>query len=478
MLPPTVSLVGTDLGLAVGLPLSLVMVLLIALAIVVTLVTLHFTRRHRRKLFLLEQEQQLQYADNTYMLTEFENAFDSLRELNLEYNYASLEVVGSLGEGAFGRVFKAYAPGLKGDKEYVAVKTLKEGADLDVTRSFVAEVKTSAQFDHPNVVKLIGMCTEVPEKCMIFEYMDMGSLNDVLRLSDPTRPDHTPSKHLLSPQQFLPCCVQVAKGLAYLAFHKFVHRDIATRNCLMDSGGVVKIADFGMSREVSADDYYRISSAKACLPVRWMPPEALLYGKFTVKSDVWSYGVLMWEVYTYAHQPFGGVSNYEVIDWIKDGRVLECPDLCPASVYDIMKSCWTKIPQCRPTMASILKRITHLYQSSTLQLLEDDYTAMGPAEGYMNLAFGTVAGAEELEEKKRVEAILEHETRVAGEEEESECEEVTMEFPGEELKSPIETDLQLTSEEEEAAIIEDTQLEKDVIRKLEPIENVLDHNTE
>lgn len=395
------------MGVEVGVPLAVIFVVLVSMAVTGLVIMILFTRRYKKKAYQLEQERQLELlaSSNAYMLSNFENALDGLRQLDIEYNYTSLEMVGELGEGAFGRVFKARAPGLEMGDEFVAVKTLKEDADSDILTAFVAEVETSARFKHPNVVRLVGICTEDFHKCMIFEYMDLGSLSDILRSSDPTNPDPSSAKGSMTPDQFLSCCLQVAKGLTYLSSLKFVHRDIATRNCLVNSDFLVKIADFGLSRDVCADDYYRIGSAKACLPVRWMPPEALLYGKFTVKSDVWSYGVLMWEVYSFAQQPFGGISNYEVIDRIKEGRVMGCPELCPASIYDIMKSCWTRVPQKRPAMARLLQRINHLLRSNSMTVL-DDYTTMGSAEGYQNMNFGVVVGEEELTEKRRVDGLI------------------------------------------------------------------------
>ncbi len=428
-------MITNNLGVEVGVPLAVVFVLVVGVVAVVAVVMVLLTRRNRAKASKLEQEYHLQLmsSSNAYMLAEIEDEMESLKRLSVEYNYATLEMVEELGEGAFGRVFKSIAPGMldpggggEGERgsndEFVAVKTLKEGADSDSMAAFVAEVKTSAQFKHRNVIQLLGICIDAPQKCMIFEYMDWGSLNDILRVSDPSNPAHDPSSEaLVTPDHFLTCCVQVAKGLAYLATLKFVHRDVATRNCLVASSFVVKIADFGLSREVCAADYYRVGGTNACLPVRWMPPEALLYGKFTVKSDVWSFGVLMWEVYSYAQQPYGGISNYEVIDRIKDGQVLPCPDLSPASIYNIMKSCWTRVPQRRPTIASLVTRMGHLIRSNSMSDL-DDYTTMGMAEGYPNLSFGLVAKEEELQEKARVDALIEEEERQRQQRMPSECE--------------------------------------------------------
>ncbi|XP_026686010.1 tyrosine-protein kinase transmembrane receptor Ror-like [Diaphorina citri] len=122
--------------------------------------------------------------------------------------------------------------------------------------------------------------------------------------------------------------LQVAAGMAYLCSHHYVHRDLAARNCLVGDGLTVKISDFGLSRDVYASDYYRIQS-KSLLPVRWMPPESILYGKFTTESDVWSYGVVLWEVYSYGLQPYYGYSNQEVIEMIRSRQMLRGPEDCP-----------------------------------------------------------------------------------------------------------------------------------------------------
>ena len=378
------------------------------------------TRRQRQKVLELEQEYQLQSLANSraYMMLNLEGQLDFLAGSSLEYNYTSLEVVGELGEGAFSKVYKAHAPGLEWEgwqeNEIVAVKILKNESAYEAMQAFVSEVKISAKFHHKNVVQLIGVCTQTPQKCMIFEYMDLGNLKDTLQCSDldkyqPTSPppSHTAGQVILTQVDFLPCCLQVAQGLHYLAGQKFVHRDIATRNCLVNHKLVIKIADFGMSHQVSSKDYYRIESSKAYLPVRWMPPEALLYGKFTVKSDVWSYGVLMWEIYTYAQQPYGGISNHEVINNVKKKNLLHCPDLCPASIYDIMKSCWTHTPHHRPQMQELLERINNLLRISNLDT-RDDYMPMYQAGSYLNLAYGVQVEEEELMEKKRVDEMLEH----------------------------------------------------------------------
>ena len=352
-------------------------------------------------------------GNNAYTLKTIKSPFDCLKELDMEYNYPSLEVVSELGEGAFGRVFKATAPGLEQQglvPDFVAVKTLKDASTM--SEEFCKEVTAVAKFNHPNIVRLLGICSTSAQKCMIFEYMDLGSLDNLLRKSDPENAAvEDDSKReggdiLITPSEFLNLSLQVAHGVAYLAELKYVHRDIASRNCLVNSKLVIKIGDFGLSRDISSMDYYRIGGTQACLPVRWMPPEALLFGKFTTQSDVWSFGVLMWEIYTFGHQPYTGLSNYEVIDAIKASRILECPRLCPASVYDIMKICWTRSPLKRPNMDVVVARLERLMPPGAQGEREGGRQGANGCVVYINLEYGAQVDWEELKESARVEKEL------------------------------------------------------------------------
>ena len=391
-------------GLVPGL-----LILLISTAVIIAMVLL--TRRMRKKTYTISRELEADNDlswNNVYLLKAVVSPFNFLKEYDMEYNYPSLEVLGELGEGAFGRVFKARAPGLqRGDfiPEFVAVKTLK---DDTLTDAFCKEVKSVIQFNHPNIIRLLAVCSESSQKGMIFEFMDLGGLDDLLRKSDPDNESidlkERATSVVITPSDFLSCSLQIAEGLAYLAGQRYVHRDIATRNCLVDHNLVVKVGDFGLSREVNSMDYYRVGGTQADLPVRWMPPEALLFGKFTTQSDVWSFGILMWEVYTSGHQPYKGLSNHEVIDAVKSSKVLECPRLCPASMYDIMKGCWTRSPAKRPNMETILGRLKRLRpgnksgEGGTTLTAEEESVAGYVC--YVNMEYGLEA--EELEENEKV----------------------------------------------------------------------------
>ncbi|XP_078064334.1 high affinity nerve growth factor receptor-like, partial [Mustelus asterias] len=220
-----------------------------------------------------------------------------------------------LGEGAFGKVFLAECDNLQPEPGpmLVAVKALKEATDsarLDFQRE--AELLTFLQHEH--IVKFYGVCTQGQPLIMVFEYMRHGDLNRFLRSQGPDATILASSREQpfgqLNLPQLLNIAKQIASGMVYLASLHFVHRDLATRNCLVGEGMVVKIGDFGMSRDIYSTDYYRVGG-RTMLPIRWMPPESIMYRKFTTESDIWSFGVVLWEIFTYGKQPWYQLSNNE-----------------------------------------------------------------------------------------------------------------------------------------------------------------------
>ncbi|KAM6169145.1 muscle, skeletal receptor tyrosine-protein kinase isoform 2-T2 [Rhynchocyon petersi] len=286
--------------------------------------------------------------------------------LSLEYPRNNIEYVRDIGEGAFGRVFQARAPGLLPYEPYtmVAVKMLKEEASADMQADFQREAALMAEFDNPNIVKLLGVCAVGKPMCLLFEYMAYGDLNEFLRSMSP----HTtctlshgdlsrvqvssPGPPPLSCAEQLCIARQVAAGMAYLSERKFVHRDLATRNCLVGENMVVKIADFGLSRNIYSADYYKANENDA-IPIRWMPPESIFYNRYTTESDVWAYGVVLWEIFSYGLQPYYGMAHEEVIYYVRDGNILSCPEDCPQELYNLMRLCWSRLPSDRPSFTSI-----------------------------------------------------------------------------------------------------------------------------
>lgn len=282
----------------------------------------------------------------------------------LEFPRNNIIYIRDLGQGAFGRVFQAKAPGLVADEEFtlVAVKMLKEEASQDLQVDFEREACLLAEFDHPNIVKLLGVCAIGKPMCLLFEYMGKGDLNEFLRASSTAdysapvlepREDAKLLKSLqLSHVDLLHVARQIASGMVYLSDRKFVHRDLATRNCLINDEMVVKIADFGLSHKIYLQDYYKGDEHDA-IPVRWMPLESILYNKYTLESDVWAYGVCLWEIFSFALQPYFGMTHEEVVRFLKDGNMLACPDNTPRCVYDLMRQCWNHQPANRPNFREI-----------------------------------------------------------------------------------------------------------------------------
>ncbi|XP_053512559.1 muscle, skeletal receptor tyrosine-protein kinase isoform X1 [Artibeus jamaicensis] len=287
--------------------------------------------------------------------------------LSLEYPRNNIEYVRDIGEGAFGRVFQARAPGLLPYEPFtmVAVKMLKEEASADMQADFQREAALMAEFDNPNIVKLLGVCAVGKPMCLLFEYMAYGDLNEFLRSMSPhsacslSRSDlsgrarvSSPGPPPLSCAEQLCIARQVAAGMAYLSERKFVHRDLATRNCLVGENMVVKIADFGLSRNIYSADYYKANENDA-IPIRWMPPESIFFNRYTTESDVWAYGVVLWEIFSYGLQPYYGMAHEEVIYYVRDGNILSCPENCPLELYNLMRLCWSRLPADRPSFASI-----------------------------------------------------------------------------------------------------------------------------
>ena len=287
----------------------------------------------------------------------------------------SIKYISQLGRGNFGIVYKGKAIGLvEGDEEVeVAVKTLKVDAGFEVCSEFIEEAKLMFGLSHPNILKIYGVCMSDFPYLMVFEYMDEGDLTQFLhsrassvhrRLLNPlpyrsrTESSYSNDPPSLTKTQLLHICKQVAAGMAYLSSLHHVHRDLACRNCLVDSSMSIKIGDFGMAKNLYSKDYYRING-HVVLPVRWMSPEALIYGKFSVEGDVWSFGVVMWEVFSFALQPYYGISNEEVTQTIRNGKTLKIPEGCPTYIYELMKECWSMDPQSRPSFDELHHKISH-----------------------------------------------------------------------------------------------------------------------
>ncbi|XP_061885170.1 high affinity nerve growth factor receptor isoform X1 [Entelurus aequoreus] len=277
-----------------------------------------------------------------------------------------------LGEGAFGKVYLATCAHLSpdSDKMLVAIKTLKD-ANESTRQDFQREAELLTVLQHQHIVRFYGVCTDGEPLAMVFEYMRHGDLNRFLRAHGPDACILEESKMApvgeLTLPQMLHIAAQIASGMVYLASLHFVHRDLATRNCLVGEGLVVKIGDFGMSRDIYSTDYYRVGG-RTMLPIRWMPPESIMYRKFTTESDIWSLGVVLWEIFTYGKQPWYQLSNSEAIECITQGRELERPRTCPKEVYLLMQGCWQREPQQRMVIKDLHSRLLTLVKNPPVYL--------------------------------------------------------------------------------------------------------------
>ncbi|KAL1518252.1 hypothetical protein ABEB36_001900 [Hypothenemus hampei] len=275
-----------------------------------------------------------------------------------------LRLVKALGQGAFGEVYQGCYRQRPCDtvEMPVAVKTLQELTVKQAEDDFLTEALIMSKFNHPNIVHFIGVCFDKHPKFIVLELLTGGDLKNFLRESRP-KPDR-PS--VLNMKDLITIAMDIARGCKYLEEKRFIHRDIAARNCLLTTKGpgrVAKIADFGMSRDIYRADYYR-KDGKAMLPIKWMPPEAFLEGLFSSKTDVWSFGILLWEIMKMGFMPYTGCSNREVMDLVVRGGRLERPENCPPPIYAIMYSCWLPKPEDRPNFGTLLERLSYCLQDS------------------------------------------------------------------------------------------------------------------
>ncbi|XP_040602001.1 leukocyte tyrosine kinase receptor isoform X2 [Mesocricetus auratus] len=279
-----------------------------------------------------------------------------------EVSPANVTLLRALGHGAFGEVYEGLVIGLPGDSSplQVAIKTLPELCSRQDELDFLMEALIISKFSHQNIVRCVGLSFQAAPRLILLELMSGGDMKSFLRHSRP----HPSQPSPLAMQDLLKLAQDIAQGCHYLEENHFIHRDIAARNCLLSCTGpsrVAKIGDFGMARDIYRASYYR-KGGRALLPVKWMPPEALLEGIFTSKTDSWSFGVLLWEIFSLGYMPYPGHTNQEVLDFIVKGNRMDPPRNCPVPVYRIMTQCWQHQPELRPDFASILERLQYCTQ--------------------------------------------------------------------------------------------------------------------
>ncbi|XP_062849605.1 tyrosine-protein kinase Lyn-like [Trichomycterus rosablanca] len=263
-----------------------------------------------------------------------------------EISKENLQMVKRLGAGQFGEVWMAeYKNTTK-----VAVKTLKPGTMT--VEAFMQEANLMKTLQHDRLVRLYAVVTKTPPIFIITEFMANGSLLDFLK---------SPNGRKLQLPKQIDFGAQIAEGMAYIEKKHYIHRDLRAANVLVSESLLCKIADFGLARVIEQNEYSAREGAK--FPIKWTAPEAICYGSFTIKSDMWSFGILLYEIVTYGRIPYQGLSNSEVMARVQRGYRMSCPDNCPAELYEMMTTCWKSKPEERPTFD---------YMQS---VLEDYYTA-------------------------------------------------------------------------------------------------------
>ena len=298
-------------------------------------------------------------------------------EMPLKVLGDNIREIHELGIGVFGQVILAETVGLslkdlkmsesdddKSNSTLVAVKTLKSGAASTTKEAFEKEVNFMSRLNDRNVIRILGVCYEDTPFIMM-EYMEKGDLNRYLRKFEVLSTTDSEPQGQITTSTLVHMTTQIASAMKYLASHNYVHRDLATRNCLVGPNYLVKISDFGMSRSLYESHYYCIQG-QAILPVRWMSVECF-YGKFSQKSDVWAFGVTTWEIFTLAkEQPYNDMSDKQVIENAlkgksKERRLLAKPDMCPPEVYEIMLKCWAHNTKKRPTFEEIFQLLDSIH---------------------------------------------------------------------------------------------------------------------
>ncbi|XP_047639129.1 focal adhesion kinase 1 isoform X15 [Phacochoerus africanus] len=290
--------------------------------------------------------------EDTYTMPSKSYGIDEARDYEIQRE--RIELGRCIGEGQFGDVHQGAYTSPENPALAVAIKTCKNCTSDSVREKFLQEALTMRQFDHPHIVKLIGVITENPV-WIIMELCTLGELRSFLQVR----------KYSLDLASLILYAYQLSTALAYLESKRFVHRDIAARNVLVSANDCVKLGDFGLSRYMEDSTYYKASKGK--LPIKWMAPESINFRRFTSASDVWMFGVCMWEILMLGVKPFQGVKNNDVIGRIENGERLPMPPNCPPTLYSLMTKCWAYDPSRRPRFTELKAQLSTILEEEKVQ---------------------------------------------------------------------------------------------------------------
>ncbi|KAG9331964.1 hypothetical protein JZ751_016321 [Albula glossodonta] len=368
--------------------------------------TTHFSERSKYSKAKQEADEEKHLHPGVRIYVDpftYEDPNQAVREFAKEIDASCIKIEKVIGIGEFGEVCSGRLK-MPGKREIcVAIKTLKAGYTDKQRRDFLSEASIMGQFDHPNIIHLEGVVTKCKPVMIITEYMENGSLDTFLRVSyGPLQCEHSPQNETKTDRQASPSPHSVqaaarpdqasrveaqtenmvakndgrftviqlvgiqrgmASGMKYLSDMSYVHRDLAARNILVNSNLVCKVSDFGMSRVLEDDPEAAYTTRGGKIPIRWTAPEAIAYRKFTSASDVWSYGIVMWEVMSYGERPYWDMSNQDVIKAIEEGYRLPPPMDCPVALHQLMLDCWQKDRGDRPKFSQIVNMLDKLIRN-------------------------------------------------------------------------------------------------------------------
>ncbi|XP_070604463.1 focal adhesion kinase 1 isoform X6 [Erythrolamprus reginae] len=293
-------------------------------------------------------------TDDYAEIIDEEDTYTMPSTRDYEIQRERIELGRCIGEGQFGDVHQGVYVTPENPAMAIAIKTCKNCTSDSIREKFLQEALTMRQFDHPHIVKLIGVITENPV-WIIMELCTQGELRSFLQVR----------KYSLDLASLILYAYQLSTALAYLESKRFVHRDIAARNVLVSSTDCVKLGDFGLSRYMEDSTYYKASKGK--LPIKWMAPESINFRRFTSASDVWMFGVCMWEILMHGIKPFQGVKNNDVIGRIENGERLPMPPNCPPTLYSLMTKCWAYDPSRRPRFTELKAQLNTILEEEKLQ---------------------------------------------------------------------------------------------------------------
>ncbi|KAG7487436.1 hypothetical protein MATL_G00023300, partial [Megalops atlanticus] len=283
----------------------------------------------------------------------YEDPNQAVRDFAKEIDVSSIRIERVIGAGEFGEVCSGRLKLPSKREIYVAIKSLKAGYSEQQRRDFLSEASIMGQFDHPNIIRLEGVVTRCKPVMIITEYMENGSLDTFLKKHDGQ----------FTVIQLVGMLRGIAAGMSYLSEMNYIHRDLAARNILVNSNLVCKVSDFGLSRVLEDDPEAAYTTRGGKIPIRWTAPEAIAYRKFTSASDVWSYGIVMWEVISYGERPYWEMSNQDVIKAIDEGYRLPAPMDCPVVLHQLMLDCWEKGRSERPKFGQIVTTLDKLIRN-------------------------------------------------------------------------------------------------------------------